>query len=138
MKACCCSSLPFPGVVAPTRAINILKFSFSILVLQEFFQDFTQTTEQQPIRNLHFFTKLFAVMHAASNFEAYLSTMCEEIRRYSRVLARQMPNRFILFITCAANLSKDHQTLVLHEVSLQLQVFKHTDRSGIPGRQNQR
>jgi len=65
LKARCCWSLPFPGVVAPKGAVGILKRSFGILVLQEFIQvinfHFTQTTQHQPAGNLHSSTKLFAL-----------------------------------------------------------------------------
>ena len=87
--------------MTPKGAVCILKHSFVLLFLHEFFQainfHFTQTSEHQTTGNLRSSTKLFAMMPAASHLSAYPSTTCEKTSRYLLVLVRQMANCFIVF-----------------------------------------
>ena len=74
---CYCWSLPFSWVVAPIKkgALFILKLSFALLVLQEFFQASIFTLLQlKKTGNLHSSTTL----PVASHFDPYLSTTCKK------------------------------------------------------------
>ena len=75
VKACWCQS--FSWVVASKGAVVTLKCSFAILVLHIFFQainsHFTQTTENQPTRNLHSPIKLQACCDTCSQSVRHIS-----------------------------------------------------------------
>ena len=88
-------------MVAPKGAVCVFECLSANLALHEFFQainfHFTRTTKHQPTRNLHSSTQLFAVTSTASQFQAYLSAMCDKILQNSRVLTREMTDCFIVF-----------------------------------------
>lgn len=112
----------------PNGAVGILKCSFGILVLQEFFQ-VSFTLLAQLNTNLQGISIppqscLLWGLQPVTSMCTFPLCACEKIPRYLRVAARQMANFFIVFGHLLGKFIYWIIKLLLCEVSLQLWVSR--------------